>query len=150
MRWTRGLIEGYIEYYDGLKNYQVLPWQVIERIGGQAAVRGEQKFDSPFETQAIMNADFDMALDKIGKGKWTGFIDDLKFSDYKRFGRLQWVVIAGIIGIEDRELEGLGFYSIPQMRGYAYHLMLDRLNGKPHHGTKTQFVAKRLTRCGII
>ena len=147
MRWTRELIEGYIENYDDLKEYQVLPWQVIERIGGRAAVRGEMKFESPFETQAIMNADFDMALDKIGKGKWTGLIDDLKFSDYKRFGRLQWVVIAGIIGIEDYELEGLGFYQIPQLRGRAYKWMVNCLNGLPYG---VQFIAKHLTRCGII
>ena len=147
MKWTRGLIEGYIEYYDGLKNYQVLPWQVIEKIGGRAAVRGQRKFDSPFELPAIMNADFDMALDKIGKGKWTGLIDDLKFSDYKRFGRLQWVVIASIIGIEDYELEGLGFYRMPQMRGRAYGRMIRILNNLP---IRNQLEAKRLTRCGII
>ena len=86
-------------------------------------------------------ADFDRALSAIGTGQWEG-IKGLKISNYKGFGRLQKVIIADVLGINSWELEEIGFYRIPQIRGYAYHLMADRLNGLPHHGTKTQFIAK--------
>ena len=71
--------------------------------------------------------DFDCALDAIGKGHWTGELVG-EFEDYKRFGKLQRIVIADIYGIEDRELEGLGFYDIARLRGYAYYLMAKSLN----------------------
>jgi len=88
---------------------------------------------------AEYKADFDMALNAIGKGRWTSNIDEVEFNDYKGFGKLQLVVIADIYNIPDNELEARGFYNISQMKGTAYHLMADRLNGVPHHGTRTQF-----------
>ena len=75
---------------------------------------------------AEFKADFDMALKSIGKGEWAGKID--KFKDYKYYGRLQQIVIADILGIDDYELEGMGFYDIPRLRGYAYYLMCKSLN----------------------
>ena len=75
--------------------------------------------------------DFDYALDAIGKGHWTGELVG-EFEDYRWFGRLQRIVIADIYGIEDRELGGLGFYDIPQLRGRAYKWMANYLNGLPY------------------
>jgi len=75
---------------------------------------------------AEFKADFDIALSSIGRGKWSGEI--LQFKEYRHFGRLQQIVIADILGIDDYELEGLGFYSIPRLRGYAYYLMVTHLN----------------------
>ena len=93
---------------------------------------------------AEFKADFDRALNSIGKGIWDGVIISNQMKSYRRFGRLQQIVIADIIGVDDLVLEGMGFYRVSQMRGYAYHLMADRLNGAPHHGTKTQFKANLL------
>ena len=67
MRWTKELVDEYIEHYYELKEYEILPWQVIENIGGQTAVRGQRTFESPFESQAILNAEFDMAIKKLGE-----------------------------------------------------------------------------------
>lgn len=67
MRWTRELIDAYIENYHELKNYSMMPWQVVDTIGGVPAVRGQRTFESPFESQAIMNAEFDMAIKKLGE-----------------------------------------------------------------------------------
>ena len=79
---------------------------------------------------AEYKADFDIALSAIGKGRWGGI------KSKGNFGRLQKVIIADILGIKDY------VNRVSQMRGYAYHLMADRLNGIPHHGTKTQFTIK--------
>ena len=76
---------------------------------------------------AEYKADFDLGVQSIGKGKWTGAIG--KFRDYHYHGRLQQIVIADILGIKDSELGGLGFYNIPQLRGFAYYLMQQILNG---------------------
>lgn len=77
---------------------------------------------------AEYKADFDMAMQSIGHGKWTGNLDTHKFKDYHYYSRLQQIVIADIFGIKDWELESLGFYSIPSLRGYAYYLMVKHLN----------------------
>lgn len=75
--------------------------------------------------------DFDMALDAIGKGHWTGKLDEIvKFGQFRGFGRMQQVVIADIVGIKDWELERLGFYNIDWLRRSAYRKMADHLNGK--------------------
>mgnify|MGYP001586030693 CR=1 FL=1 len=75
-------------------------------------------------------ADFDMSLRSIGKGRWTGDIGKTKYRDFIRYGRLQRIIIADIFGIDDYELGLLGFYNIPQMRGFAYFLMKTFLNGE--------------------
>ncbi len=76
---------------------------------------------------AEFKADFDMALQNIGKGKWAGELEEFKY--YRKYGRLQRIIIADILGIEDDELERLGFWSIPRLRGYSYYLMKCFLNG---------------------
>ena len=73
---------------------------------------------------AEYKADFDIALNSLGKGKWEGAIRDFKY--YRNFGRLQRIVIAEVIGMEDDEL--VGFYDVPRLRSYAYYLMTKRLN----------------------
>jgi len=76
---------------------------------------------------AESKADFDRALDNIGRGKWRGLANH-KFGAYKYYGRQQQVIIAEILNISDRKLEGYGFYEIPQMRGNAWRRMADFLN----------------------
>lgn len=78
---------------------------------------------------AEYKADFDMALKGIGKGQWSGLVNGCRFEDFKHYGRLQRIIIADIMGIKDDELERLGFWGIPRLRGFAYYLMIKYLNG---------------------
>ena len=77
---------------------------------------------------AEYKADFDRALDNLGRGHWTGHIDDMQFKQYNKFGKLQRIVIADIYGIDDTELERLHFKDVPRFRNYAYKRMADTLN----------------------
>ncbi len=74
---------------------------------------------------AEFRADFDTALKNIGRGNWNGELKEFKY--YRHYGRLQQIIIAGIIGIDDDELTR--FYDIPRLQGYAYYLMCRYLNG---------------------
>ena len=76
---------------------------------------------------ALLKADFDRALNNIGRGKWNGLIS-LGFKDYRHYGRLQQVVIAHILGISDRKLESRGFWNVKDMRSVAYQRMRNILN----------------------
>ncbi len=67
---------------------------------------------------AEYKADFDRALQAIGKGNWTGKL--MPWPYYKRYGKCQRTVIADILGITDYELSMQGFYGIGRLRGYAY------------------------------
>ena len=73
-------------------------------------------------------ADFDLALSSIGRGYWDG-LNEADFMSYSDCGKLQGVVIARILGIEDYELQSYGFYQVPQARGTAYRYMCQFLNG---------------------
>ena len=77
---------------------------------------------------AEYKADFDIALRSIGKGHWTGDIANKNFKDFIQFGKLQRLIIADILGVDDYELGLSGFYRIPQLRGYAFFLMKPYLN----------------------
>ena len=77
-------------------------------------------------------ADFDTALDNLGRGHWDGRIDGNAFQNYGYFGTLQRVVIAQICGYEDWELEEFGFYQVPQLLGRAYSWMAKQANGLPY------------------
>lgn len=79
---------------------------------------------------ALYKADFDMALNEIGRGKWDGRIDNKDFRDFKYFGRLQQIILADLYEITDGELEARGFYDIPRLRGIAYSRMVESLNNK--------------------
>lgn len=78
---------------------------------------------------AEYKADFDMALSTIGRSKWQG-LEGYLLKDYQNFGRLQQLVIADILGVEDNTLEVMGFYDIPRLRGWAYSQMSKVLNGE--------------------
>lgn len=106
----KGIAMGYASIYMGLElgtGYHVSnPWAIAE-----------------------FKADFDTALRGIGKGKWPGLIALRPFGYYRRYGRLQQIIIADILGVGDYDLwSNSGFYRIPQLRGYAYYLMARVLN----------------------
>ena len=70
--------------------------------------------------------DFDRALNAIGRGAWTGEISDFKY--YRHFGKLQRLIIADILHIEDYELERMRYRYISKLRSYAYYQMTLFLN----------------------
>ena len=107
-RLLKTIAGNYVTLYDGLPSW-----------GGQIT--------NPWAL-AEYKADFDIALNGIGKGKWQG-IDNHQFRDFRHYGRLQQIIIADIMGMDDYTLEVYGFYSVPRLRGYAYYLMCLRLNG---------------------
>ena len=104
----RTIAANYLNIYEGLPlslNEEVVnPWALAE-----------------------YKADFDMALRNIGRGRWIG--EKGEFKSFRHYGRLQQIIIADIMGIDDYELEDLGFYDISRLKGYAYYLMQIYLNG---------------------
>lgn len=112
----KAIAEGYRAIYEGL----ALSWR--------SEVVNEWSL-------AEYKADFDMALNSIGKGRWTGDIRNKQFEDYRHYGRLQRVVIADIYDIED--LEKLHFRDVDFMKRRAYGQMAASLNSDIRH-----FVAK--------
>ena len=106
-RLLRAIAENYSSLYEGLPTRHgelVNPWALAE-----------------------FKADFDLALQSLGRGNWMGDIDRT-FKDYNNFGQLQRIIIADIMGIETNTLEGQGFYNIPKFKAYAYRLMVKYLN----------------------
>ncbi len=73
--------------------------------------------------------DFDAGLNGIGGGVWHG-LNGTEFKDYRKYDRLQLVVIADIMDIEDKVLESLGLYEIHKLKGYAYREMCRVLNAE--------------------
>jgi len=73
--------------------------------------------------------DFDRALNSLGRGKWTGY--NLDGIDLKKFGRMQVVVIADVLGyLSNKELM-LRFHieDVGRLRRWAYFKMAKFLNG---------------------
>lgn len=121
-RVLKAIARGYNSAYQGLE----ISWQFEEM--------------NPFRIAEYLG-DFIIAINKIGRGHWTGIVHE--FSYYKRFGKLQRAIIAEIVGVKDEELTELGFYdriilqngiirrvnNVARLRGYGYHLMKLHLNG---------------------
>jgi len=88
----------YTDGIDGLSGVITNPWVIVE-----------------------YKADFDCALDAIGRGFWAGYTDDI---DYRSFGRWQRIVMGDIEGDMGRmEYD-------PQTRGRAYGAMARFLNNE--------------------
>ena len=78
---------------------------------------------------AEYKADFDRALNEIGRGDWDGS-EPTDFWEYKYFGRFQRMVIAQTLGMSEGQLEALGFDDIKKLMGLAYFRMLENLNDR--------------------
>lgn len=95
-RLLRSIAENYHSIYQGfrvsLSRDETNPWRIAE-----------------------YKADFDMALNSIGRGHWDGELKDIRY-----FGQLQRVIIFDITqeGIDN-----------PRLKSYAYFLMCKFLNG---------------------
>jgi len=77
--------------------------------------------------------DFERALEKLGHSRYPGRAPKLDltscdFKDYHRYSRLQQIVVADILGLDDYELMDKGFYRVPNLRAIAYSLMAKTLN----------------------
>jgi len=112
--YTRGVVDAIVTWYFSLYERQM--------------IIGQYQITHLF-TLVEFKADFDIALDSIGRGEWRG-LPSHDFNNYKYFGKQQRVVIADILGVSDGELTARGFYKIPQLRGDAYSRILDALNSK--------------------
>lgn len=119
--FLRRIAASYHHIYQGIV---IRSW--TEVVAGEVVER-ERRIMNPWEIVEY-KTDFDNSLKSIGKGKWQGDIKG-KFNNYNKFGRLQRIIIADILRIDDNELIRLGFYNIPQLRGYGYFLMVNFLNG---------------------
>ena len=111
-RYTKRLLKAIAENY--IPIYEGLPLSYGEVVTNPWAL-------------AEFRADFDTALNNIGKGKWTGRIS--QFKDYHYFGWLQQIIVADILGVSDHTLTVYGFRDIAGLRGYAYYRMANFLNG---------------------
>ena len=68
MRWTKARVEIWIEYYVPLKEYELEPWSEIAEYAGERIIRGKgSRFRAPFEMQAILNAEFSLAMKSLGE-----------------------------------------------------------------------------------
>ena len=79
---------------------------------------------------AEFKADFDLALRRIGRGRWTGNNESCDFRHYRSYGRLQRVIIADILGVPWQEMLRLGFTRLAWVRSFGYGLMARHLNGE--------------------
>ena len=120
--YTVGTLKAVADWYDTVNSYDAYSniYEVM-MIGDHQIVNQWSLME--------FKADFDIALDSIGRGEWDGLTSS-DFGDYKQLGKQQRVVIADIIGVPDYQLESWGFYDIPQLRGNAYGRMLSFLNEK--------------------
>lgn len=83
-------------------------------------------------------ADFDRALNAIGRGKWDGMFPAKPrekpeeypryFKQYRNFGQLQRVVIAIMLHIGDDKLRALGIKGAWSYRASAFKAMANYLN----------------------
>ncbi len=110
--YTQGVLRAIVRGYESIYDWLLLSYH--------------SEVESPWG-RVEYKSDFDMALDAIGKGRWCGEVYP-SLSHYRYFGRLQRMVIADIIGTGNDELEALGFYDIPRLKGYAYSVMCRFLN----------------------
>jgi len=110
--YTRGIVNAIVEWYCLLydRQMQIGPYQITHLF-----------------TLVEFKADFDIALDSIGRGEWRGLTSH-NFNDYRQFGRMQRVIIASILGITDYELQSFGFNDAKQLRYEAYKRILGVLN----------------------
>ena len=110
--YTRSVVNAIVEWYYLLYDRQMIigPYQITHLF-----------------TLVEFKADFDIALDSIGRGEWRG-LKSHNFNDYRQFGRMQRVIIASILGITDYELQAFGFNDAKQLRYEAHKRILGVLN----------------------
>ena len=144
--YSKGMITRIVEAYDDIyggipelaTNKVVNPlwfrvWLLLKVIAGEEP--SYQECLEIFQWQsditddfaiAEYKADYDMALDYIGRGDWFGELTEWR--DYKYYGRLQKIIIAQMLSLGEGFLESQGFTDVPRLRGTAYSRMMEYLN----------------------
>ena len=111
--YTRGILKDIARCYDGI-------------YGGLTI--NEHYISNDFDV-AEFKADFDRALDELGKAKWNG-LSSLSFNRYKHFDKKQRIIIAYILGLRsDYKLESWGFWEARKYRYKVLNEMVSILNG---------------------
>ncbi len=105
--------------------FRYSPTKLRKFAGGYKEIDYDLRFNRWGEL-AEVKADFDNALDGIGRGRWTGPLRKFKF--YRNFGDYQRIVIADILGKTDAELTKMRFDDIIGLRKAAYRMMCQFLN----------------------
>ena len=110
--YTRGILKDIARCYDGI-------------YGGLTI--NDHYIVNDFDV-AEFKADFDRALDELGRAKWDG-ITHCNFSQYKYFDRKQRIIIAYILGLRsDDKLEAWGFWEARKYRYKVLNEMVSILN----------------------
>jgi len=67
MRWSRKLIDFWIDEYYTLKSHETKFWQEMDNYSGEIARHGKGgRFRAPFIPTADKNIEFDLAIKKLG------------------------------------------------------------------------------------
>ncbi len=105
--------------------FRYSPTKLKKFASGYAGIHYDMRF-ARWGELAEIKADFDCALDGIGRGKWGGTLR--KFKTYRNFGDYQRIVIADILGKTDTELTKMRYDDIIGLRKTAYRMMCQFLN----------------------
>jgi len=134
-RYTAHELEAIAEFYAAIYKGLDLSYYGNDSLSSRPEAGMARYVNNPWSI-ADYKADFDMALSAIGREKWRG-LNSLRFKDYRRYGRLQQLVIAAILGVDDKVLRQARFYEISRLRATAYTWMANYLNGLPFAGNHT-------------
>ena len=102
--WTRDKIADFCEDYMGFKNYGV--W--FQSSDGQSAIKPPRTHRAPFEDKAIDVAEFDMAVNQLGRTEKFCFLTSLlglERRDIAWFSHLDGVLVEIILDRAKRKVE---------------------------------------------
>jgi len=125
--------------WDWDNNKYYYSFKMVQVIAGNYTkiYQGIGNITNPFNI-AEYKADFDTALNRLGRGHWDGNILDGYdevirefgyFTRYRGYGKLQICIIADIYGATDRELERRGIWNPDKLKPMAYGYLVSVLNG---------------------
>ena len=67
MDWTKKAIDGWIEYYYLLRDYELNPFEFRSTLRGKKFIHGRLPSDSPVDELFDMNWEFDKAIKSLGE-----------------------------------------------------------------------------------
>jgi len=109
-------INDYTEFYYSRRLLQTIAGN-YETLYSEGLPVSESRVITDPNSIAEYKADFDLALSKIGRGQWQGYLEKLR-----PFGKFQRLIISDIYGIP------MTINYAPQLLGRAYGAMARVLN----------------------
>ncbi len=106
--------------------FRYSPAKLKKFASGYSGIDYDLRFNRWGELVEI-KADFDQALDGIGRGDWASSTSG-DFKAYRNFSDYQRIVIADILGKTDAELTKMRYDDIIGLRKMAYRMMCQFLN----------------------